>query len=1716
MTTRSLPFLLLAAAAGLSCSQQDFVTDVPLRVVSISPTQGSVTTAIPTGSADGGVSKPVVDTYVPREASFDITFSERLLEDSVQDAFTLEALGPAGTDPATATPTALKATVTYQESPVPTVTVTPESKLPFSTAVRLTLATSLKRLRDRGPLPVQVRWLATTVHPPALRVVSILPANGAAAQPRDAQLKVVFNEPVDCASAQAGMTVSELADPHPHTAAGATAVAVPGTWECPVVAADAEETLEGTWCTRTADKCTLAFKPTGTAFRFKYSSEATLQVAGGDAAAPVKSARATQGGGKLAENVGSSFRVVDPPALALATAVPANGATGVERSTTLAFDFTEPVDCETLTAAGAVTVSQVVDNHPRFGTRAGKTESVSGGWACPTVPPSAGEGEAACAADPAHCRAVFQPDAGFAFEFSANARVDVVGGAYDAGVAPTTRDRVESLRATTRGGQLQGDVTFQVRAVDPAPLAVTASSPGNQAGNVPVSPPPSVQVQFSRKLACDSATASTASASVTRPDGTTTPWPLTVQCNAGDDHLTLLPQSSKPLDFSSTVKVTLKGGPYVAGARVLEAEDASTRGGQLPANVTLEFDTEEPPSLLLASALPSPGSTGSGLSEPITLSFSEKVDCNSINAGSVLVRQTPAPLASGAPVPAASDVACTFTCEVGGDVRKVQCAHAPFSPSATVEVRLAGGLGLNTAIRSAAATPTGGQLPANVTWTYRAADPAPLAVVGTSPNGNPGNNVSANTDIRFTFSRPVRCSTVAGRLKLQRDDTGATVPGTLTCTNGTLVGPTVDGTVAIFTPSMQLEVLKLYRATAQAGIEALDASLLGTAAQGTLPSDVSTTFKVAFEELEVLSSTPVPRDPGALIGTKVVLRFNQEVAPSSLVPCTPSSDKSTCNVVITRGASPFNWTSGTLATTALDVDGAPTYEGGTRKWTLDPSDSLNAPLLAVSTTYSVSIKGGPSGPLGANGVSKLPLDYAFSFTTSDDSDVGGTEPDRNASDVEANNPVCVTFVADVDVASLTAGGNQLSLTYTDAFGRTAALPLDAANPYTVSPANRVCMNLVNSPYACGPGVHRLRPGTAYSATVNGGVKVGTTALGTPFSWAFTTRSPTTVSGVRVANAVISEPLVDGALEVPVNGAFTITFSEPMAAASLTNANVRLVRLGTPTEVVATTVTQDGLADPLAVTLTTSGLSHKSASADGRYAVELLGGTGGVTTKNGHTLATDIRVAFTTSPATTVTFSPAEPKLEPGVLIPLVTDRALHLPSVTSETLFATRNGTRINGIVALQSAQPRAATYIPNPTWLTNNAGPYVIQTSAGMLDHRGNPVPVTASRDYQSGTASASNSIQPSLIDGSKALRQVANSQSFVLTMPGTGLKERTLSTSWYSTPPTAPQGSISLESEGTPDPRCPAKGVKLNLESILVPGTVVPQLTADEVSIKVVPLSGCALQSACYMVSGCQYRLTVRQAQAANLYNQGNQGGDLSLIVIGGQDIRGEAQAPTLPALEVQKTDGTFTALTGSSTASGRVVVRATFSEPVAADSVTDISFRVSGSVSLPATWSVSGNVVTWTANALVPAGTTLTAALGNGITDLAGNKFAGTTQSFTVESATPTFTAVTWDEDATREAPYGVATLTFSEPVAPKTLNCNTDSALGSVSLKAGSTKLFGCAVLSGTNPNEVLWRPAEPLGTAVTVDVTVNPAGVVTALEDLAGTPVPLTTHPFTTP
>ncbi|HCF60367.1 MAG TPA: hypothetical protein DFS52_20500, partial [Myxococcales bacterium] len=816
--------------------------------------------------------------------------------------------------------------------------------------------------------------------------------------------------------------------------------------------------------------------------------------------------------------------------------------------------------------------------------------------------------------------------------------------------------------------------------------------------------------------------------------------------------------------------------------------------------------------------------------------------------------------------PAPAQATCSFVCPDGGDAAAVRCEHSAFAQSSVVEVALSGGSGLADSIRSSAATLNGGFLEAPpVVFSFRAQDPGPLALSSTSPNGEPGANVSSLSDVRFTFDRALRCETALTRFTLvDESDGSAPVAGTLACTNGTAVGQDVDGTTIVFTPSAPLVVDHTYRATALAGIAAADATVVDGEVMGKLEQDATISFVIAFEDLQIVSTTPSGTSHLAPIGTNLTLQFNQDIAAVSLVPCTPAV-QTACNFWINEGST---------SDQALAIDlGFVSYDNASFGIVYDPSDAANAPHLKADTLYTVTVLGGVGGVVGTNGVSHLPVDYTFSFRTSSNALIVGLTPDIDEMDVEAWAPICVEFVDAVLVSSLTEGGNQIVLTYEDAFGRTAQVPLDEANPYAIGDksgltGNYVCLNVTDAPIPCLAGMRRLLYASLYSVEVSTEVEIASgQRLSSPFAWDFMTRNPPEVAELRVKNSVIDEPLAKGAEDVPVNAAFVIRFAEPMDPVSLDPANIQLVAEGGSTPVAAT-ITPDDPATPRSVMITVApNLDHLDAGADqGRYALLLLGGSGGLTTGSGNYLESDLLVRFETSPVTHVTFSPPESEITPGIFVPLNSlDRPLHLASVTNETVYATFNGKLLGGIVAQNPLQPLSATYIAVPTYKPNQSQPYQFHSTDQVLDFRGNPVPAIDSVPHTTGNTASSTAITPlraaTYTDVSpRAPTSTTNGdQSFTLTLPiaaNQGLRDRFQGTSYYATEPGEPDGTVSLEALGGAG--CPDAETRLALKVRHIAGAATHP---DRVHIQVA--------RAPYMKADCQYSLKIRQYATANIYD-------------------------------------------------------------------------------------------------------------------------------------------------------------------------------------------------------------------------------------------------------
>jgi hypothetical protein len=194
------------------------------------------------------------------------------------------------------------------------------------------------------------------------------------------------------------------------------------------------------------------------------------------------------------------------------------------------------------------------------------------------------------------------------------------------------------------------------------------------------------------------------------------------------------------------------------------------------------------------------------------------------------------------------------------------------------------------------------------------------------------------------------------------------------------------------------------------------------------------------------------------------------------------------------------------------------------------------------------------------------------------------------------------------------------------------------------------------------------------------------------------------------------------------------------------------------------------------------------------------------------------------------------------------------------------------------------------------------------------------------------------------------------------------------------------------------------------------------------------------------------------------------------------------------------TVTATTPAPGATGvarNAIVSATLSEAVASSSVTTTTFTVTptGGAAIAGTVSTLGATATFTPTAPLAFGTTYTARLTTGVTDLAGN---GLTQAHTwtfttVVNPAPTVVETTPAAGASNVARNTTITVTFSEPVAASSVTATTFQ----VSPVQGASIAGTIAV----NDAVVTFTPAEPLLFDTTYNVVLT-----TGITDVDGAPL----------
>jgi len=1654
MTTRNAVRTVLAGVLLLSllpgCTDQPFTVSVPLRVVSVHP------------SGDN----------VPRDTVVEVSFSENVTEATVTDPANLYVEDI--TDPANPAPVA--GTITYDAENF-LATITPAAKLLYSTDYRVTVTRLIDRARDNAPLPVTVTGTFRTLEPPPLRLVGSDPGANSLGVPRDATITLTFSEPVNCASVEAGVSVLEVFDPHPHTGPGE--LTVTGSWTCSEPDSIDVDTCEGN------DFCVVTFVPDAP---FKYSSDVTITLQGGARAdGAVESYRATDFGGQLPEDMVIGFHVEDPPAFYLGEMVPGAAMQGVERDVVLSLLFSEPVDCDTLALNSNFTVIETLDEHPRFGALAGTDREVSGTLTCN----AAAAGDYACGnggpSDP--CRAIFTPDA--AFEWSSLVTVTLHGVAYTPGEAPADR-AVESTRATSYDGNLSEDVITWFRVEDPPPLAVTALDPGPNAEMVDRDA--TLGFTFSEALNCASINDVTVAVTETADPllgGGTSAVSGALSCTDGDAAVSFAPDS--PFGYSSVIGVTLLGGPFDAATypeHAIESAIATTRSGQLPADLGYHFTASDPPPLYVIGTSPAAGSIRVATDADVQITFSEAVDCSSVTDATFLVREQ---TDTGADFAHAGSITCT-----AGDPVVVFDTTLDFQMSSTITVTL------DASIRSTRATSRGGTLGSDFVFSFSTADPPPLLVVATSPGGSQ-DNVSSTAPIIVTFSEAVEQASVSATSFVVEDISDPGNPVALDCGDPAGSFDFSGGDVVVTcVPALPFE----YDATIQVTLTTEIRSAIATSGGGNLPFDVVWSFDVIpVPPIEVIAVTPPDGEQNVSVATTITVEFNQDILQATLVtaedgrPCAADGDcpgNITCDVAGgTCNPDPANitiWINEIIdvanpsdVTNHFPLD-LVSYDENTLTAVLDPVGEL-----LTGKAYNITVRGGLAGVRGRFGASIMVNDFLSDFTTGINALLAYTEPADTEVGVPVSTEVCAVFLMDIDPATVEAPG-AFTLAFTDAFG-THGVPISGfsyagVDPNTREPDvsgtytnNRVCAEIAPEFWDCHPDARQLLHNTEYTATLADSITStdGSVSLTGGYAWSFATGGPAQVDGAQAKNHVVTVDPLDGGTDVPVNSVFHVIFLEALDPASVDATTLEL--LDDADAPVAAAVTTD--AGGLEAVLTPDAPLDYGAT----HTLRLHGGLDGVTLADGNYLEADLLASFTTSPPTYASVSPPQGvNAYATALNPIVFTRDVYFPSLTTTSIYAVDNSDSFTyeAAIATSSIDTDSCIYTATPTFVEQND--VTLTVTRDVQDFRGNPLAAEVVVNYPSiQNTPAVNARTPNPLDASHVSpasgSAVAGDQVFTLTMSSVvgNLKHRHLPTTFNNE-------SVVLEGlDGTE--QCPAEPIPMRNTYIIG-----PPAGADQIDF----------QAERYLRGGCNYRITFYQDLFANIYTVGNGDAPFSL------DFAGETDPPTLVQgdIHLDAIAGDDLPADGRTDVWPRTAITAAFSENMHPLSLTGGAFDLqcdagAGAQPVAGSVTVEGAVATFVPLSTLAGGADCTATLFGGATDVASNGLGGSVSaSFTVEQMAPSVTGSTPGQGDSGVAHDVTIEIVFSEAVDPATLLASVAGTPGAVQLwdRDAGEEVFGC-IEPGSDEDRFLFVPWRELEAGTQHELIMT-----TDVADFGGTPL----------
>jgi hypothetical protein len=518
------------------------------------------------------------------------------------------------------------------------------------------------------------------------------------------------------------------------------------------------------------------------------------------------------------------------------------------------------------------------------------------------------------------------------------------------------------------GTPLMANYVWTFTTVAPPPTVIS-TVPANAATGVPISQV--LSATFS--MAMSPATLNAMTFTVTGPGGAAVTGAVTYS------GVTATFAPSTVLAYSTLYTATITTGA------------TNLAGTSLAASYVWTFTTTAPPPFVVVSTVPANGATGVPISQILSATFNEAINCATLTSPATAFTVTGPGL-----TPVAGTTACAG-------------AVATFTPSNSLAVNTLYTASINTGAKSL----TGTALAANYVWTFRTIPvPAPPTVISTVP-ANGATGVPINQALSATFSAAMTPASVNSTTFT------LTGPGAVTVTG--VVTYVAAGSVATLTPTSSLTPSTAYTATITTGAMDLGGTALasnyswsfttGAASSGTPPTVVSTiplagatevplnqivsaTFSTAMDPATISSATFTLTGPGttavsglvayASVGNTVTFTPQANLAPSTLYTATITTGAKNLAGIALANNDVWTFTTGTsLATTAPEIvstvpanaaTGVPLNQAVSATFT----EAMN-PLTITTGTFELT---GPGGTAIVGTVSYDAINFIATFTPS--------------------------------------------------------------------------------------------------------------------------------------------------------------------------------------------------------------------------------------------------------------------------------------------------------------------------------------------------------------------------------------------------------------------------------------------------------------------------------------------------------------------------------------------------------------------------------------------------------------------------------------------------------------------------------------------------------------------------------------------------------------